>query len=175
VTGQAAGGRWGRLGQRRKPDRRGLFRMILRPRAGALQDLVPLDLDRVVRDRAGGRVRPPDQQAGAADPMAAAVDGQQPGDDHRRSGRHGLDARLGADLRRLGSQQPKVHHPAGARADQLLEHHGLELLAAVEQLGEPAEIVHRRDGHGRIEGVVGLDRTAAGGVGVEQQRGRCRG
>ena len=50
-----------------------------------------------------------------------------------------------------------------------------ELLAAVEQLGEPAEIVHGRDGHGRVEGVVGLDRAAARGVRVEQQRGRCRG
>ena len=65
-------------------------------------------------------------------------------------------------------QQPEVDHPAAAGGDQLLQHHGLELLAPSNSSVRPSADSTGGDGHRRVERVVGLDRAAAGRVGVEQ-------
>ena len=84
------------------------------------------------------RVGAADQQIRAAHPMTGQIDRQAAADDHlprRRPspGRRPRSGRLGvsAASSRRSTTRPRVG------ADQLLEHHGLELRAAVEQLGQP--------------------------------------
>ena len=122
---------------------------------------------------AGGRR--PDQQVRAADPVTAAVDRQQPAMITAAPEAMAWTQAWIRLVRRLGGQQPQVDHPAAARGDQLLQHHGLELLRR-RRTARPARRrrLDRRDGHRRVEGVVGLDRAAAGRVRVEQDR-RSRG
>ena len=119
---------------------------------------------------AGEGVGPAHQQVGSPDPVPGLVDRQQAGDDHRGAGRHRRDACPGLLGPWLAREQPEVDHPAAALTDQLVEHHSLELLRAVEQLRQPSTRLDGGDGHRRVERVVGLHRAATGRVGIQQDR-----
>ena len=65
-------------------------------------------------------------------------------------------------------EQSQIDHLAAAAGDQLLHDHGLELLSAVEELGQAVDGFARGERDRGVVRVVGLDRAAARRVRVEQ-------
>ena len=105
--------------------------------------------------------------------MTAAVDRQQSADDHRGAGGHGPDAGLGLRVVRL--VRPAAAGRPPGRGSELINCSSTtasNCWPPSNSSGSAAEVGHRRDGHGGIEGVVGLDRAAARGVRVEQDAAR---
>ena len=167
LPGQHGRGCWGRLAERGVADGRRLV-VDLDRRAWGFADLVPLDLDRVVAGRTVDAVRTANQQVGPAHPMTRTVDRQQSADDHLRAGGHRPHAGLGLPGRLVRPEQSQIDHLAAAAGDQLLHDHGLELLSAVEELGQAVDGFAGGERDRGVVRVVGLDRAAARRVRVEQ-------
>ncbi len=153
-------------------------RLRLRRRGHRRQHVVPHDERRVVGRPVGG-VGAADEQVRRARTVPVDVRREHAADDH--VGGVGQRAPGGGELhvRPVRGQQAEVDDAAAAAVDELLEH---DLAVAPAGLGPQRERVVERPGLGRrehaagVEAALRLDRAAARGAGVEQQRaGRRRG